>query len=264
MRAVHAVVLVLVLGGSARAAEPFDPFGAAGIDGRPGAAVPLDGTFTDQDGRTVSLRRLGRGRPILLVPVQHRCPNICGATLTGVVRAINAQPARAGRDFTLVAFGIDPGEGPGDAAVSAGRLREALAPTPKADVTALVGRAPAVQAVTRALGYRYAWDPRIGQYAHLAAAAVLTPDGRLAAWLYGVQPPPDVLRTALAAASHGGLAGLGERLLLLCYHYDPVSGRYGPLAWTLLRGLGVVVALVLAAFVVASLVRERRRGRARP
>ena len=251
----------LGLSGIVGAVEPFDPFQRAGIDQRPGVAAPLDLPLRDEANRQTTLRRLAVDKPILLIPVQYRCRNICGFTLDGLARAINAQVRRPGADFVVVAFGIDPSETTSDAAASLGRLREELAGRPIEGVHAVTGSPAAVREMTGALGYRYAWDPALGQYAHIAAAAVLTPDGRLSSWLYGVDPKPAVLSAAMGAAGKGGLGAVGERLLLLCYHYDPVSGRYAPLAWSLLRGGAVVVTLGLAGFVGMSLRRERRRRR---
>ena len=246
----------------AQAIQPFDPFGEATIVEKPGAQVPLDLPFRDQAGRAVTLRGLGRGRPILLAPVQHRCPNICIATLEGLARAVRAQGARPGQDVEVVAFGIDPREGIGEAALSAQRLEAGLGGP--AGVAALTGQPPEVTAVANALGYRYAWDRRIGQYAHVAATAVLSPDGRLSGWLYGVSPRPGIVHAAIATAARGGKASLGERLLLLCYHYDPVSGRYDLLVMDLLRGGVALAALLLAALITLALLRERRARTAAP
>jgi len=259
MRAAGLILVLLVCGGAARAAEPFDPFRLARIDARPGAAIPMDAPLRDETGRSVTLRALSHGRPLLLAPVQHHCPNICGATLEGLARAINGQAARPGRDIEVVAFGIDPREGPADAQASARRLGSALGGQP---AHAVVGGPGDIAAVTGALGFRYAWDPRLGQYAHIAAVAVLTPDGRLSAWLYGVQPSPQALNAAVNAARRGEAGGLGEQLLLLCYHYAPVLGRYAPAALAALKIAAGACVLALAGFIALSLVRERQRSAA--
>ncbi|PHQ63609.1 MAG: SCO family protein [Sphingobium sp.] len=218
------LLMALCVAAPVRAQAGFDPFGEAGIDERPGAAIPMDAPFTRADGRPATLKQLGDGKPILLIPVLHNCPNICGVTLAGVADAIAAQPLRPGRDFTLVAFGIDPEEGPEDAAHDLARLRAHAGEG--APAFALTGSAEAIHAVTGALGYRYAWDERIGQYAHVAATAVLTPQGRLSGWLYGLTPRPTDLRQAVLDAGQDKRARWGERLLLLCFHYDPATGRY--------------------------------------
>ncbi|MGE0717109.1 MAG: SCO family protein [Alphaproteobacteria bacterium] len=243
----------------------FDPFASAGIDQRPGAQVPLDAAFRDDAGRAVTLRALGGGRPILLVPVLHRCPNICGVTLAGLGQAVRAQRYAPGRDFALIAFGIDPAEGPDAAHAALGELRKAVPSLPRDAIHALTGEAESVAGVTGALGYRYAWDDDIGQYAHVAAVAVLTPDGRLARWLYGVAPNPADLDLALTEAGQGSLGTWRDQLLLLCYHYDPATGRYGSLVSTALRVFGGITAVGGAGLIGLALLRERRapNGRGR-
>lgn len=250
--------LALTSGHAQARTEPFDPFGAARVDPRPGADVPLDGLFRDELGRPASLRALAHGKPLVIAPVQHHCPNICGLTLEGLRTAISGQGYRPGRDFTVVALGIDPREGPSAAETSERRLAgTAAAP----GIAALTGPAAQVTQVTDALGYRYGWDPRIGQYAHIAAVAVLTPDGRLARWLYGVAPSPQELHLALTDAGRGRLGDLGDRIQLLCYHYDPTTGRYSSLVMGLARGVGLATTAGLAGLVGVMLWRDRVRRR---
>ncbi|WP_150293928.1 SCO family protein [Sphingobium estronivorans] len=222
----------------------FDPFGEARIDGRPGARIPMDAPFLDAQDRPTSLRALAAGKPVLLVPVLHHCPNICGATLAGVAQAIAGQRLRPGRDFTLVAFGIDPREGPQAARDDLAQIRD------RTGVHALTGQREAVRRITEAIGYHYAWDDRIGQYAHAAASAVISPDGRLSGWLYGLAPRPAELESALRAARSGTSGSFGETILLLCYHYDPATGRYTPAIEKILRlaGVATVAAIALLLF----------------
>ena len=248
-------LLLIVLAPSAFA---FDPFAKTGIDRRPNAAVPLDTAFRDETGRALTLREAGEGRPILLVPVVHRCPNICGLTLAGIGEAVQLQKFVSGRDFTLIAFGIDPREGPEAAAQSIAGLRQNF-PALQAGVHGLTGDAASIAAVVQPLGYRYAWDADLDQYAHIAAVAVLTPDGRLSRWLYGITPEPTDVRLALTEAGEGRVGNWADQLLLLCYHYDPQTGRYGPLIWTLLRIAGGATALFGLAWIGLALRRERRR-----
>ncbi|HWL69537.1 MAG TPA: SCO family protein [Geminicoccus sp.] len=260
IRAVLLLVLVLL----PLPATGFDPFTRTGIDRRPDAVVPVDRPFRDEAGRTVTLRALARSRPILLAPVLHACPNICGVTLAGLAQAIRAQSFRPGRDFTVIAFGIDPAEGPVQAAAQLADLRQAFPGVTAQGFHALTGGAAEVAAVTDALGYRYAWDDDISQYAHIAAIALLTPDGRLSRWLYGLTPDPTDLRLALTEAGEGRIGGWADQLLLLCYHYDPQAGRYGPVIWTVLRIAGVGTALAGIGLIGRSLLRERRRGQGQP
>jgi protein SCO1/2 len=252
------IALWLLLGpGTALAQTGFDPFGAARIDERLGARVPLDAVFRDSSGRAATLRAIAGGKPILLVPVLHQCPNLCGVTLAGVGDAIAAQKLRPGTDFVVVAFGIDPKEGPAAAADDLARMR-ARAPAGKlTGVYALTGAQSAIRAVTDAIGYRYAWDPRIRQYAHAAATAVITPEGRLSGWLYGLTPRPADLEQAIGAAGVERSGRWGEALLLLCYHYDPATGRYTPAIEKILRFAG---ALTVAALAVLLFGLRRKRA----
>jgi protein SCO1/2 len=253
-----AAAAALACGHAQARVEPFDPFGAAGVDPKPGAQAPLDGAFRDAQGRAVTLRQLAHGKPLVIAPVQHHCPNICGLTLEGLRDAVAGQGYAPGRDFTVVALGIDPKEGPADAVASERHLAGAAGAP---GIYALVGGEAQIRQVTDALGYRYAFDPRIGQYAHIAAVAVLTPKGRLARWLYGVAPRPQDLHLALTDAGRGRLGSLGDQIVLLCYHYDPTTGRYSSLVMNIMRGVGLATAAGLALLIALFVRRDRARRR---
>lgn len=254
------MVVFLAVMMSCGSALAFDPFQKAGIDRHEGAHVPLDIVFHDENGHDITLAQAGQGKPILLAPVLHRCPNICGLTLAGLAEAVQVQKFVAGRDFSLIAFGIDPREGPAEARASMDELRRAF-PALQTGTHAVTGTALDIAAVVGPLGYRYAWDEDLNQYAHIAAVAVLTADGRLSRWLYGITPDPTDVRLALTEAGEGRLGTWTDQLLLLCYHYDPQTGRYGPLIWTLLRVAGGGTVLLGASFIGWALLRERRRPR---
>jgi protein SCO1/2 len=240
------------LAARAPAAQPFDPLGLAAIRPPPGARAPMDLAFVDQDGRRTTLRRIAGGKPLLLVPVQHRCPNLCGLTLEGLNAAMAGQRLRPGRDFAVAAVGIDPREGPADAALSVQRL----APAAGKAARGLVGDAVSIAALTHAIGYRYAWDETSGQYAHLAASAVLAPDGRLTGWIYGVAPDAAQLDRSIGAAAKGEPANLAEQVLLLCYHYAPIFGAHTGAVLTALRLAGAATLAALAV-AIAWLIRRR-------
>ena len=235
----------------ARAEGPVDPAGLAAVSPPPFARAPMSLAFRDQYGRTVTLGGLAAGKPLMLVPVQHTCRNLCGYSLEALRRALAGQTLRPGADFTVVAFGIDPRETPTDAARSAARLGGP-------GVAALVGDQQSDAAVSRALGYRYSWVAATGQYAHLAAVAVLAPDGRLVRWLPGLGEKPAELRAALGEAAHGDAPGLVDQIRLLCFHFDPVSGRYSLAVWRLLQGAAALIATLIAAGVGVALWREHR------
>ena len=256
----RALALLAVLVLTTAAVDPNDPFKAAAIIERPGAAIPLDRPFVTADGKPVTLRRIAAGKPLLITLVQHECPNICGVTLAGIAGAIDGQSRfRPGRDFAIVAFGIDPREGPAQARDD---LRRLAVQRPKAawQPVALTGSARAIHAVTGALGYRYAWSDQLGQYAHLSGTAVLTPDGKMSSWLYGLSPTPAQLDSAVAQAAAGRSGGVMQQILLLCFHYDPQSGRYSLAITRALRLAGVVTVLLIALGI--AVLSRRRKGAA--
>jgi protein SCO1/2 len=247
------VILALATG----AVDPNDPFKAASIVERPGAQVPLDRPFVAASGKPVTLRQLAAGNPLLITPVQHECPNICGVTLAGIAGAIDRQTRyKPGRDFAIVALGIDPREGPAQARDDLERLA-AQRPNAGWQPVALTGSESSIHAVTGALGYRYAWSDQLKQYAHLSGTAVLRPDGKLSSWLYGIAPTSAQLEAALAQASAGRSGGVMQQLLLLCFHYDPQTGRYS-LAITKALRLAGIATVVLIALGILLLSRRRR------
>ncbi|NLR97261.1 SCO family protein [Rhizobium sp. P38BS-XIX] len=257
-----ALLLVLILSGlvaSPSAAAPFDPFKVTGIDQKPNVLIPLDRPFEDEAGHPVTLRALAGGKPMLLVPVLHNCPNICGVTLSGLMEAVEGQRFRPLGDFAIVAFGIDPKEGPKEAEESLHDLRLRFPDIAATGIHALTGKEADIHAVTDALGYRYAWDPDIGQYAHDAAVAVLTADGHLSRWLYGLAPEANDLKLALTEAGRGQTGDWSDQILLLCYHYDPVTGRYSSVIGLALRIAGGATIALGGGGVALALLRERRR-----
>jgi protein SCO1/2 len=242
------------------AVDPNDPFKAATIAERPGAQIPLGLPFVTAAGKPVTLRRIAGGKPLLITPVQHECPNICGVTLAGIAEAVDGQGKyKPGRDFVIVALGIDPREGPAQARDDLKRLA-AQRPNDAWQPMALTGGEPAIRAVTDAPGYRYAWSDQLRQYAHLSATAVLTPDGKLSSWLYGLSPTPAQLEAALAQAKTGHSGGVMQQLLLLCFHYDPQTGRYSLAITEALRIAGIATVLLIALAIL--LLSRRRRGAA--
>jgi protein SCO1/2 len=209
----------------------------------------MSGAFRDQTGRAVTLAGLAHGRPLVLIPVQYLCPNLCGLSLVGLDQAIARQPDRG---FAVAALGIDPREGPAVAARTVAGL--------KTPIAALTGPEPASRAVTDALGYRYAWDRTLGQYAHISAVAVLAPDGRLVRWLPGPQVDPKALTLALEQATTGQVEPIPERLFLLCYHLlAPGNANDHRVIEGLQVGGAAIVALLLL-LVGWLIARERRRA----
>jgi protein SCO1/2 len=222
--------------------------------------VPLDLVLRDEAGAEVRLGTYFGANPVLLVPAYATCPMLCPLVLNGVMTALRALPFDVGREFTVVAFSFDPRETPADVArKKASLLDDYRRPNAAAGFHFLTGEEAAVRRLAAAVGFRYAFDPAQRQYAHASGVVILTPEGRIARYLFGVEYPPRDLRLALVEASAGRIGSPVDQLLLFCFHWDPATGRYSRLAVDAVRvaGLGTVVAI--AGFVGIMLRRERRR-----
>ena len=225
-----------------------------GIDERLGARLPLDARFTTQDKAPVRLGDLLRGnRPVVLSLVYHSCPMLCGLVLTGAARGMRETGLELGKDFDAVTLSFDPRDTTRLAAERQRGYVQALGrPELKGSWTFLIGQEPDIRAVTGAVGFRYAYDERTKQYAHAAALFVLTPDGRVSRYLYGIDFPARDLRLALVEAGEGRVGTSFDRLLLTCYRYDPATRRYEPYALGFVRvamlgvlgGVGVLLGVL--------------------
>lgn len=238
----------------------FDPITQAGIDRIDDAHLPGEARFLDQAGLPVRLADYFGGPPILFAAVQYDCPNLCGVTLDGLFAGLAGGGLVGGRDYRLLVISIDSREGPAEAAKALAGLTARWDVGPNA-VHFLSGSRPEITAATGALGIRSAWDQDHGQFAHISAVAVLTPQGRLARWLMGVQFDPRTLRLGLVEAGEGKIGLLREQMLLLCYGYDPVHGRYGWVVQRLLEVGGAVTVGGLLLYLWSAYRRERRGTR---
>jgi protein SCO1/2 len=251
-----ALALAALLGATPRAVAAFDPFASAAIDDRLGARLPMRLALWDEAGREVRLGDYLADKPLLLAPVDLDCQNICGVTLGGLLDALAGLDRGPGEDFELLVVSIDQQEGPAQGAAAAATYREQFAPAARAHI--LTGDA---RVLLDAIGFRYAHDPATGQFAHPAAVAVVTPEGRLARWLYGYPFAAFDLRLALSEAAGGAIGSLADRLWLLCFRYDPTTGAYTARVLGLLQAGGILTTLLLGGGIALALRRERRRRR---
>lgn len=233
-----------------------------GVDERLGGRVPLDLAFTDESGRHVALGQYFRhGRPVVLTLNYYQCPMLCTLQLNGLVEALRELAWSPGRDFEIVTVSIDPLETP---ALAAGKKRVYLEsygrPGAEAGWHFLVGRQPEIAALAEAVGFRYRYNEARKEYVHAAAFVLLTPGGVVARYLYGVMLEPRTLKLGLAEASAGRLATTGERILLMCFHYDASAGRYVVAASRLMQAGGILTALCLGTWLGRWWWRERRAG----
>lgn len=231
-----------------------------GFDQRLGDTVPLDLELRDETGAVVRLGRYFGEKPVLLVPAYATCPMLCPLVLNGVMTALRALPFDLGREFSVVAFSFDPRETPAEvAAKKASLLKDYRRPNAEAGWHFLTGEEASVRRLAGAVGFRYAFDERQQQYAHASGIVILTPQGGIARYFFGVEYPPRDLRLALVEASAGRIGSPVDQLLLFCFHWDPATGRYSRLAMDAVRVAGLGTVAAIATFVGAMLRRERRR-----
>ena len=236
------------------------PLRDVGFDQKLNERVPLDVQFQDEDGRTVALGDYFGKRPVVLAFVYFDCPMLCSQVLNATASALDLMSIEAGRDFDVVAVSFDAREKPAQAQdrkkITLERYHHANAAE---GFHFLTGNQAAIDKLTAAAGFRYAWDEDTKQFAHPAGVVVLTPDGRLARYLFGIEYGPRDLRLGIVEASEGKIGTAVDALMLYCYHYDPMTGRYGLIVMRVLRLAGGATVLALASFVLIMLRRERMR-----
>jgi protein SCO1/2 len=231
-----------------------------GIDQRLNENLPLALPFRDEAGRTVALGDYFGRRPVVLALVYYNCPMLCTQVLNGLVASLNVMSLEAGRDFDVVAVSFDTRETPAMAAAKKeAYLSRYKHPAASAGWHFLTGDAASVEALTKAAGFRYRYDAKLEQFAHASAIMVATPEGRLARYFYGIEYPPRDLRLGLVEASAGRIGTPVDQVLLYCFHYDPASGKYGPVIVNIIRLAGLATVVLIA---VGMLAMSRRRARA--
>ena len=230
------------------------------IDQKLDSPVPLDLPFTDEQGRDVVLGDYFGKRPVVLALVYYECPMLCTQVLNGLFSSMEPVKIDAGRDFDLVVVSFDPGETPAMAlAKKAGYVKHYQRPTAEAGIHFLTGRQTSIDRLADAVGFRYVYDEAIDQYAHPAAISVLTAQGKVSKYLYGVEFAPLDFRFAVTAAGEGQIGRLVDQALLYCFHYDPATGKYSLAIMSFVR-IGAVLTMVgLGAFLFVNLRRDRRQ-----
>ena len=233
--------------------------------------VPIDLTFRNELGQGVTISECMEGRPTVLVPAYYRCPMLCNQVLNGIARSLQAIDLQPGRDFSVVVVSIDPRETVDLAAAKKKAVVRAfdhdsdgagwhflVSANGSTSPAGQVPGDPAISAVCDSIGFRYRYDPQSDQFAHASGIVVLTPSGRTSRYYYGIDYPTRDLRLGLVEAAQGQIGSLADQLLLFCFHYDPLTGRYGLAIMRLIRAAGLLTLLGMGTFIVRSLRRERR------
>ncbi|MEW5853014.1 MAG: SCO family protein [Myxococcota bacterium] len=235
-----------------------------GIEERPGAELPRDLVFSNQEGQSVTLGSYLDGeRPVLLVLAYYSCPMLCTLVLNGLNDGIKQLAWNAGDRYRVLTVSIDPRDGVDVARDKRANYVKAYGrEVPARGWDFLVGTEENVRKLAQSVGFGYRWDEGTQQYAHAAGAFVVTPQGKLSRTLYGVVFPERDLRLSLVEASEGRMGGAWEKVLLFCFHYDPAARSYVLAATQVMRLGGLLTMLVLGGF-LAWLWRRERQG-ARP
>ena len=260
-QAMMVVVLLATLVGPGHAQEtrPAVP-GNLGIDQRLNAQVPLDLRFRDETGRSVQLGDYFGSKPVILALVYYRCPMLCPLVLDGLVSSLRVLSFTAGNQFTVVVVSFNPRETPELAAAKKETsLQRYARPGAEGGWHFLTGEEQAIARLAGAVGFRYAYDAAQDQYAHASGIAVLTPQGKIARYFYGVEYAPRDLRLGLVEAAANKIGSSIDQLLLLCYHYNPATGKYSALVLDAVRLGGAATVLALGTFLVVMWRREATR-----
>jgi protein SCO1/2 len=244
----------------AEAPLPAPPVKDIGFDQKIGEAVPLDLAFRDEAGKTVHLRDYLGKKPVVLSLVYFDCPMLCGMTTDGLVRSLRALRMSVGTEFDVLSVSFDPRETSELASAKKGPVMRQYGRKGGAEGWHfLTGDKASVDALTKAVGFRYVWDAEQKQFAHATGVLILTPQGRVARYFFGIEYPAKDLRLGLIEASEEKLGNVVDQLLLLCYHYDPKVGRYTATVRNFLRGGAVLTIAAVAGLVLTLLNREKRR-----
>jgi protein SCO1 len=233
-----------------------------GIEQHLDAQVPADLAFVDDEGRQVKLGDYFGKKPLILNLVYYNCPMLCGETLAGMTAAMKMVKFDLGSQFEVVTVSFNPQETPQLAAEKKkDYVRRYGRPGAAAGWHFLTGSPDSINALTKAVGFQYQYDAAKNQYAHAAAIMVLTPQGRISRYFYGVEFPPKDLRMGLVEASEGKIGNAVDQVLLYCYHYDPAVGKYGAVVSNMLKVGGALTILLLGGMILIFLRMEKSVSR---
>ncbi len=216
-----------------------------GIEQHLDAQVSPDLVFLDESGKPVKLGDYFGRKPLILNLVYYNCTMLCGEALAGLSSAMKLVKFDVGNQFDVITVSFDPRETPEMAAAKkADYVKRYGRPGAAAGWHFLTGQPESINALTKTVGFNYQYDPKNHQYAHATAILLLTPQGRISRYFYGIDFPPKDLRMGLVEASQGKIGNAVDAVLLFCYHYDPETGKYGAMVGNILR-LGAALTILL-------------------
>ncbi len=239
--------------------------GEVSIQQRLNAQLPLDLMFRDESGKVVRLRDFFRGKPVLLNFMYYRCPMLCSMVMEGVSSTLTELKFDVGKEFDVITVSIDPRDMPEQATAKKDKYLKRYGRLGAADGWHfLTGHESAIRTLTNAAGFHYAYDAAHDQFAHGTVLIVTTAQGRISRYLYGFEYKARDLRLALVEASANKIGTATDQLLLLCYHYDPATGKYSRTAMNFVRAGGIATVCSLVGFIVVMWRRERRASGVTP
>jgi protein SCO1 len=242
------------------AAEVPPALREVGFDQNLNQLLPLDVKFTDEHGRTVNIGEYFGKRPVVLSFVYYGCPMLCLQSLSSLAATLGVLSENPGDDFEVVSVSIDPRETPALALEKKAHYVERSGkPSIAQGWHYLTGTEASIQRLTRAAGFRYAWDSSLQQFAHPAGIVVATPQGKIARYLFGIDYGPRDLRLAVLDASEGRISSPLKKALLYCYHYDLATGRYSLAILRIVQLAGAATVLSLGTLIFVWTRREQRQ-----
>ncbi len=241
-----------------------EPLKAVGIEQKLGGQLPLDTELKDEDGRIVKLGNyFNSGRPVILAFVYYECPMLCNQVLNGLTGSLKGISFDAGKEFDVVAISFDARENDvADLAKNkkASYLERYNRPGSENGWHFLTGTQDSIDKVTSAAGFSYKWDEKSNQFAHAAAIMIVTPDGKLSRYFYGIDYSPKDVKFGIMESAESKVGSASEQLLLYCYHYDPSTGKYGFAILRAIRLFGVVTVVGMGTMIFVFWRRNKKKS----
>jgi protein SCO1/2 len=263
MKIISALFSVILSVQAWSAENPAQVISRIGFDQKLDSQIPLELEFKNEAGRSVRLKEYFRGKPIILSLVYNTCPYICGASQTGLVTCLRVMTYSVGKEFDIITVSINPEE---TTVLSAAKKSEYTKSYGRAGAAEgwhyLTGNKQSIEALTHAVGYKYEYDATSKQFAHPTGIVLLTPEGKISKYYFGIEYYPRDLSLGLVEASQNKIGTVADQVVLYCLKYDPMTGKYGLVISRILKLLGVMTVLALGSFIVAMIWRDARLKKA--